>query len=239
MPSPESETALVPAASGYSISIKDVAPGGQVETYLVPIADSVEWKNWTLMLRAAVLKKGNSVWRDKPIPEILHAIVYAESLGLDIVQGDVYVAEGGRLAVTNDARIKSALGSGRIAGYRYEVSEIPAEEDKADPKWRDWETKNASGTYEGPNLRSKVTVGVKGWTEQVVYETTLDQWFLGRNANWRTRTPYMFRKSSIAHALNEVCPIGLDEAEVPPLVSEVPDLRAGMQEALKKEVDGG
>ena len=210
------EGQLVPT-SEYSIKVVDISPQGGRSEFIVPVAESANWERWSLMLRAAVLKKSNG-WSGVEIPAIIHAIAYAEKLGLDIVAGDVYYIDG-LVATTNDARIKYALSSGRIEGYTVTLDPDPLDDKAvaAAPQIAiEWKTQKDGGTWKGPNYKATVTTKVKGWADPVVFKTDLKQWFTGRNPNWRTRTPFMLRKSALAHALTEVVPVGLDVDEAPP-----------------------
>jgi len=214
---PEPTQALAKRDDFGTLVVKDVTPQGKENVYSVAIEKSAKWSDWSLLHRSLVLKHSQQ-WNGVPVPVIMHAVAYAESLGLDIVAGDVYYIDG-RVATTNDARIKYALSSGKIEGYNVMLDPDPYDDvavAKAPQIALEWRTQKETGTWKGPNYKATVTVKVKGWTDALVYKTDLKQWFTGRNPNWRTRTPFMLRKSSLAHALTEVVPVGLDVDEAPP-----------------------
>lgn len=206
----EENTAIVPVrASGpsYTLAITEFDAGGKASTLSVPLPQDEKWGS--VMLRAALLKKGGN-WKGYDIPTIIHAVVYADNLGLDIMAGDVYCAEEGRLSTTAGAKIKHAMQSGRVTGYSVDIQpgkpiEIP------------YTLKNQQEKYTGTNLEATVTVKVRDLDEPVVYKTTLAEWFTGRNPNWRTRPAYMLRKNALSKVLEEVCPMGTEADEAPPL----------------------
>lgn len=208
MATEENTSAIVPAATAasYSLSIVEYDAGGAKSTLSVPLPQDEKWGN--VMLRAALLKKGGN-WKAYDIPTIIHAVVYADNLGLDIMAGDVYCAEEGRLSTTAGAKIKHAMQSGRIASY--EVQMEPGE-----PITIPYTLKNQQETYKGTNLKATVTVQVKDMDKPVVYTTTLAEWFTGRNPNWRTRPAYMLRKNALSKVMEEVCPLGTEADEAPP-----------------------
>lgn len=205
-----SSTALVPVNAGeYNIEIKEFNAAGGSSKFIVPIPTNVDPLQMAMMLEAAILKK--TTWKDKDFPTILHAVAYARRMGLDIMAGDVYMAEEGRLSTTAGAKIRHAMTGDRVEGYTVDVMEGP---EVTIP----WRTSKESGEYKGPNYKAKVTVHVKGFKAPVVYETTLSEWFVGRNPNWRTRPMYMLRRNALSKALEEVAPMGVEAEEAPPLV---------------------
>lgn len=201
----------------YALSITEFDAAGTKSVLSVPLPQDEKWGN--VLLRAALLKKGGS-WKAYDIPTIIHAVVYADNLGLDIMAGDVYCAEEGRLSTTAGAKIKHAMQSGRIASYSVEMT--------AGPNIKiPYTIKNNSETWEGPNWEAKVTVKVKDLDAPVVYVTTLQEWFTGRNPNWRTRPAYMLRKNALSKVMEEVAPMGTEADEAPPI--EVPAALAAVR----------
>src|SRR5207245_5307778 len=77
--------------------------------------------------------------------------------------------------------------------------------------------KTQEQTWEGPNLKATVTVQVRDMDKPVTYQTTLVEWFTGRNPNWRTRPAYMLRKNALSKVMEEVAPLGTEADEAPPL----------------------
>src|SRR5271167_3916126 len=148
----EGTTALVPANpidGEYCIEVKEFDAAGHSTKFSVPVPTSLDANSASLMLRAAVLKR--TTWKNFDFPTILHATIYSDRMGLDIMAGDVYMAEEGRLSTTAGAKIRHAMASGRIVGYTVEITngddiEIP------------WETAKNKGAYKGPNLKAKITV---------------------------------------------------------------------------------
>ena len=208
MPEPTNASAIVPVDGEYLISITEFDAAGTKNSFRVPVPASITSAEASVMLRAAVLKR--TTWKAFDFPTILHAVIYADRMGLDIMAGDVYSAEGGRLSTTAGAKIRHAMSSGKIVGYTVDITigdpiSIPYKLAGKDCKW------------EGDNLIAKVTVHVKDWTVPVVYETTLCEWFLGTNPNWRTRPAYMLRRNALSKALEEVAPMGVEADEAPPL----------------------
>lgn len=202
---------IVPAngasAPSYTLSITEFDAAGKTSELRVPLPQDEKWGS--VMLRAALLKKGGS-WKAYDIPTIIHAVVYADNLGLDIMAGDVYQAEEGRLSTTAGAKIKHAMQSGRILGYEVKI-------DKGVPVKIPYKLKNEDRVYEGTNLVATVTVHVRDLTLPVVYETTLAEWFTGRNPNWRDRPAYMLRKNALSKVMEEAVPMGTEGDEAPPI----------------------
>lgn len=213
----ENTSAIVPAAQAgpsYTLAITEFDAAGGRSVLSVPLPQDEKWGS--VMLRAALLKKGGS-WKAYDIPTIIHAVVYADNLGLDIMAGDVYCAEEGRLSTTAGAKIKHAMQSGRVSSYAVDIQ-------PGKPITIPYTLKGQQEKYEGTNLEATVTVKVRDLEEPVVYRTTLAEWFTGRNPNWRTRPAYMLRKNALSKVLEEVCPMGTEADEAPPVepVSNVP-----------------
>lgn len=219
MANPESTTALVPATpveGEYQLEVRDFTPAGKIDTFRIgfPRETGIELSPF---MEAAVLK--NTTWKDKAFPIVLHAVYYARRFGLDIMAGDVYMAEEGRFSTTADAKIRHALGTGRIAGYKVVIEPGPVVKIP-------YQVRGKDEVYEGSNLKATVTVKVKGWEEPVVYSTTLREWFTGRNPNWRFRPEYMLRKNALSKALSEVAPMGVEADEAPPAEPDAAPTRA-------------
>lgn len=194
------------AGDGYALSMTEYDASGKPNGISIPVPRDERWGS--IMLTAAVLK--NTTWAQSPIPQIIHAIMYAEQMGLDIIAGDVYLAEG-RLATTASAKIRHAMASGRIEGYRIDIVEGPQRTFK-------YTQKNADKEFTHSDLKAHVEVRVKGWPEPVCYDTTLGEWFQGRNPNWTTRPAYMLRRNALSKALEEVAPMGVESDEAPSAV---------------------
>lgn len=208
MATPDESTAIVPARStpGYNLDIVEFDAAGKRSVLSMPVPADAVWGD--RMFRAALLKQ--TTWKEHTVPTILHAVYYSDNLGLDIMAGDVYMAAEGRLSTTAGAKIKHALGSGRIEGYSYKVE--PGEAISLP-----WKTSKAEGNFATTNMRVTVTVRVKGWQEPFVYSATLKEWFTGRNPNWRERTEHMLVQNAISKALAFVAPMGVEADEMPPV----------------------
>lgn len=203
-------TALVPIRDNeYSIEVNEFTPAGKKNSYAITVPNNLNTASIPVMVLAAMLKEGGG-WRDKSLASILVAIAYADRMGLDIVAGDVYIGAEGRISTTAAAKIRHAMASGRIAGYKVVIErgadiEIP------------WETAKQKGVWKGPDLTATVTVKVKGWDEPVVYTARLREWFIGSNPNWRLRTEHMLRLNALSKAMAEVAPMGVEADEAPPV----------------------
>jgi hypothetical protein len=212
----ENGTALVPIAGKTVLEVRDFNAAGGKDIYQIAVPDDEKWGS--IMVRAAFLKKGTMA--EASFGQIVCAVMYADSMGLNAVAGDVYIVSN-RLATTADAKIRHALSSGIIAGYQVEITPGPNMRKK-------YTIKGNENTWEGPNLHAKITVQVKGWEKPVIYESDLSEWFNGANAAWREHTTFMFRKNALSKALGEVAPMGVDAEEVP--ATEAP---VGLTDALK------
>lgn len=230
-----SESAIVPSApSGpgeivqgdmgrYSIQVTDYSASGKAENFAVTIPADAKWGH--VMLRAAILKR--TTWKQFDIPTILHGVIYSDNLGLDIMAGDVYMAEEGRYSTTTGAKIKHAMSSGKVVGITVDTIEGPEIEIP-------WETRANKGVFKGPDLTTKVTIHVKDWTQPYVYTARLKEWFVGRNPNWRTRTRYMLEENAKGKACNTIAPMGVDPDEAPPATPQQYDIGQISENSLSK-----
>lgn len=203
------------------MELSEFTPAGKKNTFVVPVPNSLTSTEASVMLRAAILK--NTTWKLHNFATVLHAVIYADRMGLDIMAGDVYMAEEGRMSTTAGAKIRHAMGTGRIAGYdikieKGEAIEIP------------YVLKGENKQWKGNELICTVTVEVKGWKKPVIYTARLSEWFTGRNPNWRTRPEYMLRQNALGKAFSEVAPMGVEADEAPPLIE--PESTATTKQAL-------
>ncbi len=208
MPEQSNSTAIVVVDSEYLIDIKEFDAAGKANSFKVGIPANVTSNEASVMLRSAILKR--TTWKASDFPTIIHAVIYADRMGLDIMAGDVYTAEGGRLSTTAGAKIRHAMASGKIEGYAVEITE-------GQKITIEYVSKGAKQSWTGPNLKAKVIVFVKGWPKPVIYDTTLEEWFMGNNPNWKLRPAYMLRRNALSKALEEVAPMGIEPDEAPPL----------------------
>lgn len=198
----QNSTALVPVSGEYLIRVKEFDAAGKGNEIAVAIPNSVDFRQWSVMQQALMLKKG--AWASSSIPEIVFAIAYANSLGLDILQADVYPTGNGRIATSNKAKIKLALATGNIEGISAEIKET----DKP-ITLKDCALKN--------DLECTVTVHVKGWKMPIVRRAFLSQWFNAKNPNWASRPHHMLELNTVAHAVEYVNPTGTGDDEAPPI----------------------
>ena len=220
-------TAIIPAALApgeYTLNVKDFEPDGSTSKLSVPLPKDEKWGS--ILLRAALLK--STTWKNFNMPTVIHAVLYSDQLGLDIMAGDVYMAQEGRLSTSAYAKIKHGMtatdetGKRRITGYSVEIDEGDGIQDFT------WKTSKEQGVEHIPNYHIKVTVHVNGWEHPVVYEATLREWFTPANPNWRTRPRYMLRLNALGKAFQEVAPMGVEVDEAP----EIP-IAEGPREAAK------
>jgi hypothetical protein len=208
----------------YMIELSEFTSAGKKNTFMVPVPNNLTSQEASVMLRSAVLKR--TTWKNFDFPTVLHAVIYADRMGLDIMAGDVYMAEEGRMSTTAGAKIRHAMGTGIIGGYTVEITEGETLEIP-------YQLKGESKVYKGPELRCKVTVEVKGWKTPVIYECLLSEWFTGRNPNWRTRPKYMLRMNALGKALSEVAPMGVEADEAPPVEPVInPNITAALASAV-------
>lgn len=190
----------------YSLRVSEYSPSGKKEEFAVVVPDNPTWGS--IMLRAAILKR--TTWKNIELPMIILGVKYADDMGLNILAGDVYMAQEGRLSTTAGAKIRHAMGTGKIAGYTVDIVDGPVTK-------FEYREKNENKSISLPNYKATITVKVKDWDMPMVYSTTLSEWFAGHNPNWRTRPTYMLRKNALSKALEEVAPMGVEGDEAPPL----------------------
>jgi hypothetical protein len=214
MPAPAKDS-LVQMTQGdmgrYTIKVREIDAAGRPSDFMVALPDDAKWSH--VLLRAALLKR--TTWKNFDVPTILHAVVYADQMGLDIMAGDVYQAAEGRLSTTAGAKIRHAMNTGKITGYTVEITDGPVIDFP-------YQTKGTNQVFKSSNYHAKVTVRVRDWDAPMVYETDLSEWFEGRNPNWRQRTKYMLRRNALSKAFEEVAPMGVEADEAPPVVNFVP-----------------
>src|ERR1022692_3576424 len=105
----------------YLLRVQEFSPSGTKEEFAVAIPQEGTWPD--VMLRAALLKR--TTFQTNDIPMIIHGVIYADKLGLDIMAGDVYLVNG-RPAISNKAKIKMALATGNIEGIETEMRDTGA-----------------------------------------------------------------------------------------------------------------
>jgi hypothetical protein len=209
-------SAIVPIDGEYMLDIKEFDASGHASKFIVKVPDSADFRQWSVMQRVALLKKGP--WAKSPIHEILFGIAYAESLGLDIMRGDVYPTGEGRLGIANKAKIKLALATGNIEGIETTIKDTgkPVE---------------LTGCIQKTDLECTVTIHVKGWKVPLVRTAKLSRWFKAKNPNWVGNPEHMLELNTVAHACEFVNPTATEEDEAPPLVDNTANSLLALNQA--------
>lgn len=184
---PSSPTLML---SDYMLPIKVLNERGIADRYMVPLPTSSNFNEWSVYQQVAMLKSG--VMDKLPIGQILFAIAYARSKGLDIMEGDVYSTGEGRIALSNKAKIKLALRTGRISSYKVAFTELP---DAPGPE----------GCTADYDIECTVTLGVQG-LGVIQKVQRLSEWYMDKNPNWRTRPRHMLELNTFAHACELINP---------------------------------
>jgi hypothetical protein len=196
----------------YMLEASEFDAAGKKTLMKVELPSSVVFAQWSLKQQALMLKKG--AWASSPLTEIIFAIAYANSKGLDILAGDVYSTGSGRIATSNKAKIKLALATGNIEGIETDLKTLPEA--------------FASGPG-GKDVECTVTIHVKGWKKPIVRKAKLSQWYNARNPNWKDRPEHMLELNTTAHAIEYVNPVATEDDEAPPLSQ--PDVKKALADA--------
>lgn len=197
----EGTNAIVPVQGEFVISVNEYDAAGKVTALSVNMPTSPDFKQWSLMQQVVMLKKG--AWSKSPISEVLWGVTYANSLGLDVMQGDVYPIGEGRIATSNKAKIKLALGTGRIRSIETTITELA----DAAP----------AGCAAKKDLECTATIEVQGFTKPIVRKARLSRWFKAKNPNWVGNPEHMLELNTVAHACEYVAPGGTEADELPAL----------------------
>lgn len=212
---------------GYTITVRRFSSGGDVKPLVVHIPENASMdsiRNNPVLL-AAVLKDGDPIWSQMEPGFVLVAVLKATGLGLDILEGDIYPVEG-RLGISDWAKIKYARSKGYRAVVRFTTGD--------QVNWS-WETKREKGIWTGTNDKCEVDVLDKNDKLISTYGTTLKAWWEGRSNEWRNRPAESLRRKTIARAYQEVCPVGIDPEEAPP-IEPLGLAPMGLAEQLTKSV---
>jgi hypothetical protein len=199
---------------GYKITIKRFNAAGTAHDLVawIPEKASPAAIRDNPVLLTAVLKDGDPTWQPYEPGFILVAALKAAGLGLDLLEGDIYPVQG-RLGISDWAKIKYA----RSHGYRAVVAVK-----QGPPVQWEWSTNREKGIWTGTN--DEYTAQVYDKNDKLVntYTTTLKAWFVGSSKEWRDRTAESLRRKALARAYQEVCPIGIDPEEAPPIEIKTP-----------------
>lgn len=202
MPEPMNNAAIVSTAQGqYDLKIRELDASGKATELSIPMPEHSDFARWTLMQQVAMLKKGP--WKTSPINEIMFAVAYAQSLGLDVMRGDVFPTGEGRLGTSNKAKIKLALATGQIQGIETSMRELPED--------------GPTGCASKKDLECTVIIYVKGWQKPIVRKAKLSRWFKASNPNWKGNPEHMLELNTVAHACEYVHPTATEDDEAPPL----------------------
>src|SRR6266404_9136493 len=100
MPEPMTGTAIVPAPTvgqELQLVVSEFTALGAKATYSMAIPDNITAREASVKLRTFLLKQNQM--KDASLAQVLHAVLYADNMGLDIMAGDVYIVAG-RIATT-------------------------------------------------------------------------------------------------------------------------------------------
>lgn len=215
-------TALAPTRKldELNLKVKELDALGRAEEYIVGLPTSPNFAEWSFLQQIAMLKTG--AWKSIPVPQVAFAIAYANRLGLDIMQGDVYSTGEGRIATSNKAKIKLAMQTGKIVGINSVVTETER-------------PFSADGCAVKKDLECTVTVSVKGWERPLTLTQRLSEWYVGRNPNWKSRPEHMLKLNTLAHACEYINPTETGDDEYLP----APMTQGTVKEQLQREIAGG
>ena len=194
--------------------VRELDNMGQATVYMVPIPTSANFNEWSIYQQVAMLKAGS--WAKSPVGMIVFASAYALRYGrkpdgtpiVDIMQGDVYTTGDGRIALSNKAKIKIALASGRLEDAP-EIT-ITETDDEID----------LPGCSAGHDLECTVKLTVKGWKKPVVKTQRLSEWYVAKNPNWQGRPAHMLELNTLAHACELISPTETGPDEYPTTAAE-------------------
>lgn len=193
---------LVPQpGGGLTIKFKEYDALGKATEIEVPMPTVGNFREWTLMQQVAMLKKGS--WNKQPINEIMYAIAYANSLGADIMQGEVYPVGDGRIATSDKFKIKKALSTDRIVGMRVSFKELDEEA--------------PDGCVLENDLECTIEIDIRGWVAPIIRKGKLSRWFKTKNPNWKENPEHMLEMRVKAKACEDVVPFETGEDEAPPV----------------------
>jgi hypothetical protein len=211
MAEPSSRTSIVPSNlsspsqpidAEYVITVKEFDAAANKTEISCTLPTSANFADWSVKQQVIMLKKG--AWAKSTIPEIMWGIAYANKLGLDIMQGDVYSVGDGRIATSNKAKIKMALATGKIKGFTTEIVDTKKPID-------------LTGCIQKTDLECTVTLEVEGFNKPIIRKALLSRWFTARNPNWVGRPEHMLELNTMAHACEYVHPTETGPDEAPPL----------------------
>jgi len=230
--SPSAPAMSAMRAGSITVGVREIMGNGQAREFAIPVNFTNLAKpdgSWeSVLTRAAFLAIGPM--SGVPFGSVVCAVMYADSLGLDVMAKDVYTVDG-KLSVSAEGKIKFADQSGLIEWRRIKLSRegnisLPYTE------------KQQSKTWVGKNLKAVVTVKLRSDPEPQVMEWELADFFSGSTA-WRTDTVSMFSKRALGKTLGILVPTGVDAEDIPTGSAELPiepkSIVAGLRAAQAAE----
>jgi hypothetical protein len=188
-------SASVPVASpraGYSLAVTEFDAAGKSSTLSVPVPDgSLEFRQWSILARAALLK--TTTWSKFSMPQIIMGIMFADKVGLDVELGDVYSTDG-RPAISAEGRIKLAQKDPRYRGSKSTFR------DTGEPL-------NKPKCILKTDLECTVEVYVDGWQEPIRRTARLSRWHKDTPA-WNERPEHQLELNTLGHACRFLRPVG-------------------------------
>ena len=199
----KSENALVPTGMTHQITVKDFDAAGKVTELSCPLPEDARFETWSMMQQLVMLKRG--VWKDSTVPDIVWGLAYAQRLGADVMQGELFPTGQGRWGTSNKYKIKKALATGNILGIDTQIKELDS---PAPP-----------GCIASKDFECTVTITVKGWEKPLVRKARLSRWYKKGNPNWVGNPEHMLELNTTAHACEYVpgATGATEEDEAPPL----------------------
>lgn len=213
------KSAIVPAGSGYTLTVKDFDAAGKVTELSCPMPDSADFSTWTMMQQIAMLKRG--VWKTSTVSDIVWGLAYAQRIGADVMMGELFPTGEGRWGTSNKYKIKKALASGMVTGIESVTRELP-------------DSVELAGCIQKKDLECTVTISVKGWEKPLVRKARLSRWFKGNNPNWKGNPEHMLELNTVAHACEYVPGVtgSTEDDEAPPLPAPETSLEQQLKESI-------
>jgi len=206
----EGSTTVAPGApSSYAITVAEFDAAGKKSVISVSLAPdaTLDTIKRNLLLRACILK--STTWNKYNIPVILHAIMFADSLGLSIELGDVYTTDG-RPAINAEGRIKLAQRDPRYRGHKTTFREIERPLPKGMEK-----------CVLANELECTVQVFVDGWQEPITRVALLSRWWKNTPA-WNERPEHQLELNTLGHACRFLGSAAIGDPDDAPTAEAVP-----------------
>jgi hypothetical protein len=200
----QNQTAIVPAGTTHQITVKDFDAAGKSTELSCPLPEDSRFETWKMMQQIVMLKRG--VWNSVAVPEIVWGLAYAQKIGADVMQGEIFPTGQGRWGTSNKFKIKKALATGNILGIDTKMKELTGE-------------KAPDGCIAKSDIECTVTIKVKGWDQPLVRTARLSRWYKKGNPNWVGNPEHMLELNTVAHACEYVpgATGATEEDEAPPL----------------------